>query len=67
MAHTISSVISYSRPSAAKTGVLGLLNTWLSRIQERRTLSNLEPHMLKDIGLEGWQISEQIEKPFWRA
>ena len=67
MERSIFSMISYSRSVSVAGSILGTLNTWYDRVQERRRLNELEPHMLKDIGLQSWQIREIAAKPFWRA
>ena len=67
MERSVDSVISYSRSFSVVNSVLGTLDTWHRRAEERRRLRELEPHMLKDIGLDKWQIREMTDKPFWRA
>ncbi|MBT6385750.1 MAG: DUF1127 domain-containing protein [Alphaproteobacteria bacterium] len=67
MERSIHSMISFSRSFSVVGGLLGTLNTWYGRTQERRRLAELEPHMMKDIGLESWQLREMANRPFWRA
>jgi uncharacterized protein YjiS (DUF1127 family) len=43
-------------------GVLG----WLERARQRRHLSELSDHMLKDIGLSRADVEAEAVKPFWR-
>jgi uncharacterized protein YjiS (DUF1127 family) len=67
MERSIFSMISYSRSFSLAGSILGTLGTWYSRIEERRQLNQLEPHMLKDVGLETWQVRELVNRPFWQA
>ena len=46
----------------AQTGL-----TWLERARQRRALSELNDHMLRDIGLTRADAWAESEKPFWRA
>ncbi len=40
---------------------------WAERAAERRHLSELDDHLLKDIGLSRADLAHVAEKPFWRA
>jgi uncharacterized protein YjiS (DUF1127 family) len=42
------------------------LLTWLERTRQRRELSQLSSHMLKDIGLSRADVEAEVTKPFWR-
>jgi uncharacterized protein YjiS (DUF1127 family) len=46
----------------AQTGLI-----WLERARQRRALSELNDHMLRDIGLTRADAWAESEKPFWRA
>ena len=41
--------------------------SWLERSRQRRQLSQLGDHMLKDIGLTRADVDAETSKPFWRA
>lgn len=41
--------------------------TWRFRVRSRRQLSNLDPRMMRDIGIDPLDLQHEIEKPFWRA
>lgn len=43
-----------------------LLGTWQRRIDDRRALSSMDPHLLKDLGIEPYQARDEAAKPFWR-
>ena len=61
---------SYTIAQSILDGIWGIQNTlsaWSHRIKERRQLAQLDAHLLQDIGLEAWQVRQQVEKPFWRA
>jgi uncharacterized protein YjiS (DUF1127 family) len=40
---------------------------WFDRIAQRAALSELEDHLLRDIGRTRAQVEAEIRKPFWRA
>ena len=41
--------------------------TWAERAAERRHLSQLDDHLLQDIGLNRADLDQVTSKPFWRA
>ena len=43
-----------------------LIARWSHRVNSRRALASLEPHMLRDIGLTQEAALKESEKPFWR-
>ena len=58
------------RPSLAQLlspAVLGdyLVRLWQSH-RERQSLAELDPRLLRDIGLEPAAAAREIERPFWR-
>ena len=40
---------------------------WAERVAERRHLSELDDHLLNDIGLNRADVETVSTKPFWRA
>jgi len=46
--------------------LLELLETWHARYQERRTLTELDDRMLKDIGLNRADVAKESGKRFWQ-
>lgn len=40
---------------------------WEERRQSRRHLSNLDAHLLRDIGLTLREAEDEVAKPFWRG
>jgi uncharacterized protein YjiS (DUF1127 family) len=40
---------------------------WAERAAERRHLTQLDDHLLKDIGLNKAEVEAISTKPFWRA
>lgn len=46
--------------------VLEHLNGWVERYRQRRTLLELNDHMLKDIGVSRADAEREGYKPFWR-
>jgi uncharacterized protein YjiS (DUF1127 family) len=43
-----------------------LLRTWLARRRQRRALSDLDDHLLRDLGLTRAAAAREEAKPFWR-
>ena len=46
---------------------VGLVATWHERWQQRRQLERLDPRLLRDIGLDRYEVAREIRKPFWIA
>jgi uncharacterized protein YjiS (DUF1127 family) len=46
--------------------VVEVVLDWFERARERRHLSELSDHMLKDIGLSRADVEAEVVKPFWR-
>ncbi|MEM9371675.1 MAG: DUF1127 domain-containing protein [Pseudomonadota bacterium] len=46
--------------------LINLVRLWRHRARTRMELSDLEPHMLRDIGVTPEQAEHEIAKPFWR-
>ena len=40
---------------------------WRERARDRRTLVELDEHILRDIGLTRTDVLSEAQKPFWRA
>ena len=47
--------------------LLVALSTALTRRRERALLARLDPHLLRDIGLDADQAARECAKPFWQA
>jgi uncharacterized protein YjiS (DUF1127 family) len=43
------------------------LRRWLSHAHQRASLTDLDDHLLRDIGKTRAQVEAEIRKPFWRA
>ena len=77
MAHTIDTKLSSASGAAAKTlgafarvrrlafKVLDKLAIWQERAEQRHALSELNAHMLKDIGVSTSDAYREARKPFW--
>lgn len=39
---------------------------WKARVSARQNLSELDEHLLADIGLTRRQVSREVAKPFWK-
>ena len=40
---------------------------WIERAGERRSLSDLDDHLLKDIGLPFYDARREAQRPFWEG
>jgi len=48
-------------------GLIGLLREWLQRSRMREQISELDEHLLKDIGLTPADVRFEAGKHFWQA
>lgn len=51
----------------ALTVLSGLLAVWYARLKQRQDLAELDPRLLRDIGVSRAEAAREAEKPFWRA
>ena len=49
------------------SSVLRTLAQWRQRRRERVQLADLDARMLADLGLQRYDVEQEIRKPFWRA
>jgi uncharacterized protein YjiS (DUF1127 family) len=47
-------------------GALVALEVWLDRHHQRRSLLELDDHILHDIGLSRADVEAEAKKPFWQ-
>lgn len=47
------------------TAAVRTVRTWHERARSRRALAELSPHLLKDIGVSGYDARAESIKPFW--
>lgn len=47
--------------------ILARLYVWQGRYEERRALQDLDPRLMRDIGLNRETIEREAAKPFWQA
>lgn len=45
--------------------IFHMLKVWNKRDQDRRRLAEMEPHLLKDLGIEPYEVSREVAKRFW--
>ena len=43
-----------------------VIATWETRHTTRKSLRNLDNHLLRDVGLDPMTASTEAERPFWR-
>jgi hypothetical protein len=53
-------------PRSPRLGAGGVFYPWPARVISRRSLCDLDDHILKDIGLTRDEIAFEAYKPFWR-
>ena len=56
-----------ARLGDALNAALATPRLWARRRHDRRALSQLDNHMLRDIGFDRAQADELAARPFWRA
>jgi uncharacterized protein YjiS (DUF1127 family) len=44
----------------------GLLLLWHQRVRQRRELRDLEPHLMRDAGIDPETIRREAAKHFWQ-
>jgi uncharacterized protein YjiS (DUF1127 family) len=47
-------------------GLIGTIAAWIVRRRQRRTLAELDEHLLNDVGLSREQAHREAAKPFWK-
>jgi uncharacterized protein YjiS (DUF1127 family) len=48
------------------SGLWRVISSGYQRSLQRRHLTGLTDHQLRDIGLQRWDIELELSKPFWR-
>jgi len=43
-----------------------IVRTWVRRSNDRRALARMNEHMLKDIGLNPFEVNQEVGKYFWQ-
>lgn len=70
---TLAPVGTFSAPSWAqrlRDGAIHLFDAprrWHERWQQRRTLLQMDDHLLRDIGITCEDVAREVAKPFWQA
>jgi uncharacterized protein YjiS (DUF1127 family) len=58
-------------PLRTRTGLVARIRLFLAAITQRRrtraSLSRLDPHLLRDVGLDDSIVADECAKPFWRS
>ena len=47
-------------------GLWQVAQVWIGRSRTRQALAALDPHLLRDIGMEPDKAAIESDKPFWR-
>lgn len=47
--------------------MVAVLRTWTRRAEGRRALANMDPRLLKDVGVTVSDAQRELAKPFWQA
>jgi|GEM_PF-3261006 len=57
----------YFNRFSTRNQIVKLLICWFDRIESRRHLARLDERLLKDIGLNSYQVQQETSKAFWQA
>jgi uncharacterized protein YjiS (DUF1127 family) len=67
MPHTSAKSLSFQPRRGLVARLMRSVIAAFSRSYERRLLSRLDPHLLRDIGLSPEEAQTECAKPFWRS
>jgi uncharacterized protein YjiS (DUF1127 family) len=56
-----------ARAAGVIKGAIETLQRWQARARDRRALSLLNDHLLRDIGITRMDVELELYKPLWRA
>lgn len=66
MIATIRSTLSTRAPLSLSPGALRRrIALWRALARERRALAALDPHLLRDMGLDAGSAAREADRPFW--
>lgn len=49
-----------------RKGLVKTVGLWAQRSRQRKQLSQLESHLLEDLGLTREMVKKEVSKPFWK-
>jgi len=58
---------SKAQPLNGLQNLNALILLWIHRYRQRKLLSDLEDHILKDIGVSRVDALQESSKPFWKS
>lgn len=58
---------SKAKPLNGLQNLNALILLWIHRYRQRKLLSDLEDHILKDIGVSRVDALQESSKPFWKS
>ncbi len=64
-ARAIVDALTETKAETPKT-ISGLIQLWVSRMKQRKSLKNLPDHLLKDVGISREDALKEACKPFWQ-
>jgi uncharacterized protein YjiS (DUF1127 family) len=67
MPQTRTQSLPFARRSGIVARIVDILTIAAARRRDRRMLARLDPHILRDIGLDAGRVTEECAKPFWRS
>jgi uncharacterized protein YjiS (DUF1127 family) len=67
MPRTRTQTLPFSSRSGLVARILNFVQTTSARRRHRIQLARLDPHLLRDIGMEPGRVTEECAKPFWRS
>lgn len=48
------------------SGLWQVASVWVGRHRSRQALASLDPHLLRDIGMDSEGAAAEVAKPFWQ-
>ena len=57
----------FGRSNGTLASLLKTLSAWESRSRQRRKLTDMDDHLLADVGISRRQATIEAAKPFWQA
>jgi uncharacterized protein YjiS (DUF1127 family) len=66
MPQTRTQTLPFARRRGLVARIVNFVLTTSARRRDRIKLARLDPHLLRDIGLDSGRVTEECAKPFWR-
>lgn len=53
--------------ASLRSTIVSIAETWRRRARDRKQLAELDSRMLRDLGLNRADVSDETAKPFWKS